>query len=82
MQDTEEIDLMMKFLTRNYPVHRIKYNSRFKRSIILDNDQVYPLSDKNSIKELQPKLMHILKTIFSTSDDINKNVLKNFLNLK
>jgi len=82
MQDTKETDLMLKFLTINYPVHRIKYNTRFKRTIILDNDQIYPLSDKNSLKELHPKLMLILKTIFSTSDDINKDVLKNFLNLK
>ena len=82
MQDTIETELMLKFLTRNYPVHRIKYNSRFKRTIILDNEQTYNLSDKNSVKELHPKLMGILKTIFSTSDDINKDVLKNFLNLK
>ena len=73
---------MLKFLTRNYPVHRIKTNMRFKRSIVMENGEVYLLSDKNATKELYGRLLNVIKTVFSSNDDINKSVLKDFLNLK
>jgi hypothetical protein len=82
MQDTKEKELMLKFLNRNYPVHRIKNKTRFKRTIILENGESYILSDKKNTQELYNKLIEILKTIFSTTEEINKDVLKNFLNLK
>lgn len=81
MQDLQK-ELMLRFLTRNYPVHRIKHNMRFKRTIILDNDEIYQLSDKIATKQLYTKLMKILETVFSSDDKINKDVLKKFLNLK
>ena len=73
---------MLKFLNRNYPVHRIKNNMRFKRTIILENGESYILSDKKRANELYSKLVEVLKTVFSSTEDINKDVLKNFLNLK
>ena len=73
---------MLKFLNRNYPVHRIKNNMRFKRTIILENGESYILSDKKNTKELYNRLIEILKTVFSTTEEVNKDVLKNFLNLK
>jgi hypothetical protein len=82
MQDTKEKELMLKFLNRNYPVHRIKNNMRFKRAIILENGESYILSDKKNTKELYNRLIEILKTVFSTTEEVNKDVLKNFLNLK
>jgi hypothetical protein len=82
MQDTKEKELMLKFLNRNYPVHRIKNNMRFKRTIILENGESYILSDKKRANELYSKLVEVLKTVFSSTEDINKDVLKNFLNLK
>lgn len=82
MQDTKEKELMLKFLNRNYPVHRIKNNMRFKRTIILENGESYILSDKKNTKELYNRLIEILKTVFSTTEEVNKDVLKNFLNLK
>jgi hypothetical protein len=82
MQDTKEKELMLKFLNRNYPVHRIKNNMRFKRAIILENGESYILSDKKNTKELYNRLIEILRTVFSTTEEVNKDVLKNFLNLK
>jgi hypothetical protein len=82
MSQVKEKELMLKFLTRNYPVHRIKSNMRFKRSIILENGDVYLLSDKNSTKQLYGKLLNVINIVFSSNDDINKTVLKEFLNLK
>jgi hypothetical protein len=82
MQDTKEKELMLKFLNRNYPVHRIKNNSRFKRTIVMENGESYILSDKKSTKELYTKLIDVLKTVFSSTEETNKDVLKNFLNLK
>lgn len=73
---------MLKFLNRNYPVHRIKNNMRFKRAIILENGESYILSDKKNTKELYNRLIEILRTVFSTTEEVNKDVLKNFLNLK
>jgi len=82
MSQIKEKELILKFLTRNYPVHRIKSNMRFKRSIVLENGEVYQLSDKNNTKQLYDKLFSIIKTVFSSSDDVNKTALKDFLNLK
>jgi hypothetical protein len=82
MLELQEKELMFKFLTRNYPVHRIKSNMRFKRSIIMETGDTYILSDKNSSKELYGKLLNVLNTVFSSNDELNKNALKDFLNLK
>lgn len=82
MQDTKEKELMLKFLNRNYPVHRIKDNRRFKRTIILEDGGYYILSDKKNTKELYNKLIEVLKTVFSSTEETNKDVLKKFLNLK
>jgi hypothetical protein len=82
MANIQEKELMLKFLSRNYPVHRIKSNMRFKRTIVMENGEIYLLSDKNSTKILYNKLLDIIKTVFSTNDDINKSVLNDFLNLK
>ena len=82
MSQVIEKQLILKFLTRNYPVHRIKSNMRFKRSIVMETGEVYLLSDKNATKELYGKLLNVIKIVFSSTDDISKSALKDFLNLK
>lgn len=74
--------LMMKFLNRNYPVKRVKINGKFKRTIIIEYNQYYQLSDKNSFKLLYSKLYDILKLIFDTEDSQIKYALNEFLNVK
>ena len=82
MLPEEERNLRMKFLLRNFPVYRIKSNMRFKRAIILDINETYHLSNKESMKTLYERLLTILKTVFYTDDNLNKDILKTFLHLK
>ena len=82
MLDVQEKDMRLKFLQRNYPVYRLKYNMRFKRTIILDDGQGYLLSDKENQTKLFYGLFDILKTVFYSDDNLSKNVVKEFLNMK
>ena len=82
MLDYQEKELILKFLTRNYPVSRVKHNMRFKRSILFENNEAFILSDKNSVKELHQKLSDVLRIIFSSNNETIKVVLNEFLNLK
>lgn len=81
MLHPEEKTLILKFLSRNYTVRRIKHNMRFKRAIY-HNGQFYLLSDKESFKNLYYQLLDELKLIFDTSKDINEEILKAFLHIK
>jgi hypothetical protein len=82
MVDSQEKKLMLKFLTKNFPVYRLKHNTRFKRTIVLETGDSYLLSDKNSVKTLYYKLSDILTTVFNSDKNMNKIVLESFLNLK
>lgn len=82
MIDLQEKKLMLKFLTKNFPVYRLKHNMRFKRTIVLETGESYLLSDKNSVKTLYYKLSDILTTVFNSDKNTNKTVLDSFLNLK
>jgi hypothetical protein len=82
MQNIQEKILMEKFLKLNYPVRRLKHNKRFKRSILLDNRQLFLLSDKEMTKDLYFKLLDILKLIFRPDELTSRDVLKDFLHLK
>ena len=80
--ENQQKELMLKFLFKNYPVYRIKHNMKFKRAIILDNNNMFLLSNKFESKELYTQLLKIIQTVFSADEKINKDVLKTFLNLK
>lgn len=82
MSNSQETELMLKFLRKNYPVYRLKHNMRFKRTIVLETGETFILSDKNSTKELFYKLSDILTTVFNSDKNINESVLESFLNLK
>jgi len=74
-----EINMMLKFLERNYPVKRIKINARFKRCIVLDDGSPFLLSDYTNIVSLKYKLMEILYFIFSSDEETNKFVITKYL---
>lgn len=82
MLDTQEKDLMLRFLQRNYPTHRLKHNMRFKRSVILDDGQIYHLSDKEAQIRLFYSLMDVLRTVFYSDENLSRSVLKEFLHMK
>jgi len=75
-------NMMLKFLEDNYPVSRIKSNSRFKRAIVLDNGKFFILGKGLQSLELQHNLMNILDKVFSLDEKTNRDVLKKFLKLK
>ena len=82
MLDTQEKELILKFLTRNYPVSRVKHETRFKRSILFENNESFILSNKNSVKELHQKLSDVIRIVFSSNNETIRIVLNEFLNLK
>lgn len=71
---------MLKFLERNYPISRVKFNKRFKRGIILEGT-TYLISDPTSFVALQHKLVSILILVFNYDAKISFSVLKEFLHL-
>ena len=80
MLDNEYNDLIVKFLQRNYPVSRIKVNSRFKRAIVLD-DGAYLLSDGESARPLKTKLIQTLKTVFDCDANTANSLISQALNI-
>lgn len=82
MIDLDEKKLMLKFLQKNFPVYRLKHNMRFKRTIVLESNETFLLSDKSSIKDLYYKLSDILTLVFNSDKNVNKIVLESFLNIK
>ncbi len=82
MCNQKDKQLMIKFLEKNYPVSRIKYEQRFKRAIILDDGSIYGLSNEDSRIRLKYELMDKLRLVFDCDDIIISLVLNNFLNIK
>lgn len=74
--------MMLKFLERNYPISRVKYNKRFKRGIILDGGKIYIFNDRSLFIALQHELVDILCLVFYCDITISWTVLKTFLKLK
>jgi hypothetical protein len=81
MISTIEENMILNFLTSNYPTIRIKHNGRFTRSIRLDDGNVYLLNKTNN-NELYTKLLDVLNLVFNTKKLTNQNILKIFLNIK
>lgn len=77
-----EYNMLMKFLSRNFPVSRFKHNGRFRRAIVFDDGDVYLYSDQKHMVVLKYKLMVVLKETFLADDTICLTVLDNFLQLE
>lgn len=75
-------NLMIKYLKMNYPVHRMRENRHFKRTIVTESGQKYLLSNKAHMKFLYSKLFTNLELIFSEDKTLTEDVLKSFLHLK
>ena len=77
-----EINMMLNFLQRNYPVSRIKDGGRFKRAIILDDGFIYHLSIESHHRRLRNQLISIVKTIFYCDEELSRYVLSKYLNTR
>jgi hypothetical protein len=76
-------ELVKKFLIRNYPVTRYKHKGQFKRSIIMDNGDIFLLGGGDKTHErLKYKLLGVLKVIFDFDELILIAILDNFLPTK
>lgn len=73
------IDIILTYLKRNYPVHRIKHEFRFKRAIILDNGAIYQLSNELQYKALKHDLAATIKIVFNSDDTTNKIIINKYL---
>jgi hypothetical protein len=71
--------IMLKFLTNNYPVIKIKHNKRFKRAITCHDGTRYFLSNTTTQQSLRNHLSQVLNRLF-ICDDTNfiSMVLDNF----
>lgn len=80
MNDKHFENMMIKFLVRNYPVARIKFNDRFRRGIIFDNGTPHLLIDANTLM-IKQKLITILNTVFNCDKQTAINIISKALNI-
>ena len=71
--------MMLKFITRYYPVSRHKIKDRFKRGILFDDGHVYQISDKKEMDQVYHRLINILKHVFDCNEETCKLVLNQVL---
>jgi hypothetical protein len=72
-------NIMLKFLTNNYPVKKIKDNKRFKRVVTSHDGQKYFLSLSHTQDELRRHLSQVLNKLFACDDSkFISMVLDNF----
>jgi hypothetical protein len=72
-------DVMILYLIRHYPIHKVKEKTKFKRGIYYDNNVIYFLGNKQHVNIIKNLLIENLKAIFSYNDAICLNVLNRFL---
>jgi hypothetical protein len=75
----KDIELMSKFLVKNYPITRVKHNTRFRRGILFDDGREYILGDQNQFMTLRFKLIQILKMLFLSDEQTCIIVVNKFL---
>jgi hypothetical protein len=67
MVNEKDLQLIQKYLNRNYPVERVKFNGKFKRAIIFDNGKTYLLSNQNDKPYLKKEMVIAIETVFGFS---------------
>jgi hypothetical protein len=65
----KDLELIQKYLNRNYPVQRLKYDGKFKRAILFDNGKTYLLSNKNDKPYLKKEMVTTIETIFGFNSE-------------
>jgi hypothetical protein len=75
----KDLELIQKYLNKNYPVQRLKYNGKFKRAILFDNGKTYLLSNNNDKPFLKKEMILAIETVFGfnfeeTNDLITKHL--------
>ena len=65
----KDLELIQKYLNRNYPVQRLKYDGKFKRAILFDNGRTYLLSNKNDKPYLKKEMVTTIETIYGFNSE-------------
>jgi hypothetical protein len=75
----KDLELIQKYLNRNYPVQRLKYDGKFKRAILFDNGRTYLLSNKNDKPYLKKEMVIAIETIFGFNSEETNLLVSQYL---
>jgi hypothetical protein len=75
----KDLELIQKYLNRNYPVQRLKYDGKFKRAILFDNGRTYLLSNKNDKPYLKKEMITAIETIFGFNSEETNLLVSQYL---
>lgn len=75
----KDLQLVNKYLQRNYPVQRLKYNGKFKRAILFDNGKTYMLSNKNDKPYLKKEMMSTVEIVFGFNSEETSKLISQYL---
>ena len=75
----KDLEFVKKYLQRNYPVQRLKYNGKFKRAILFDNGKTYMLSNKTDKPYLKKEMMSTIEIIFGFNSEETSKLISQYL---
>jgi hypothetical protein len=75
----KDLKMIQKYLNSNYPVQRLKYNGKFKRAIILDNGNIYMMSNINDKPYLKKEMISTIEIIFGFNNEETSNLISQYL---
>jgi hypothetical protein len=75
----KDLELVKKYLQRNYPVQRLKHNGKFKRAILFDSGKTYMLSDKNDKPYLKKEMVSNIEIVFGFNSEETSKLISQYL---
>lgn len=75
----KDLELIQKYLNRNYPVQRLKHNGKFKRTILFDNGREYRLSNKNDKPYLKKEMITAIEIVFGFNTEETISLVSQYL---
>jgi hypothetical protein len=75
----KDLELVKKYLQRNYPVQRLKHNGKFKRAILFDSGKIYMLSDKNDKPYLKKEMVSNIEIVFGFNSEETSKLISQYL---
>ena len=75
----KDLKMIQKYLNSNYPVQRLKYNGKFKRAIILDNGNIYMMSNINDKPYLKKEMVSTIEIVFGFNTEETSTLISQYL---
>ena len=75
----KDLELIQKYINRNYPVQRLKHNGKFKRAIIFDNGKTYLLSNHNDKPYLKKEMISNIEIVFGFNTEETAKLISQYL---